>query len=184
MRIERRARAIEWLDPGTCLQRSVGPGRGRDDDLGADRGTDLARADIDVRADGNGARAPRGRPHLPLHAGIAARLQTVVDAEVARGAPDMIAAVITADGSWAGAAGIDGPKGRKAEPTDEFGIASVSKVLLASLILKLVDEGRVESSRTVGNLPRGGRYRRERRDGAPGACDALGHWRHAQWRDR
>ena len=56
----------------------------------------------------------------------------------------MIAAVITADGMWAGAAGIDGPKGRKAEATDEFGIASVSKVLLAALILKLADQGKVD----------------------------------------
>ena len=56
----------------------------------------------------------------------------------------MIAAVITADGTWAGAAGVDGPKGRKAEPTDEFGIPSVSKVLLASLVLKLADEGKIE----------------------------------------
>ena len=60
------------------------------------------------------------------------------------GAPDMIAAVMTADGTWAGAAGIDGPKGREAEPTDEFGIASVSKVVLAALVLKLVDKGKIE----------------------------------------
>ena len=53
-------------------------------------------------------------PTSPLDAGTAARLQAVVDGAVEHGAPDMIAAVITADGTWAGAAGIDGPKGRKA----------------------------------------------------------------------
>ncbi len=56
----------------------------------------------------------------------------------------MIAAVITADGTWAGAAGVDGPKGRQAEATDEFGIASVSKTLLAALILKLADQGKID----------------------------------------
>ena len=83
-------------------------------------------------------------PTKPVDAATAGRLQAVVDGAVDHGAPDMIAAVITADGTWAGAAGIDGPKGRKAESTDEFGIASVSKVLLAALVLKLADQGRIE----------------------------------------
>jgi len=78
-------------------------------------------------------------------------LQAVLDADVARGEPDMIAAVITADGTWAGAAGVDGPKGRKAQPTDEFGIASVSKVALAALILKLAEQGKIELDAPLAN---------------------------------
>ena len=73
-------------------------------------------------------------PTADLDAATAARLQDVVDKAVAHGAPDMIAAVMTPDGAWAGAAGVDGPDGRKAEPTDEFGIASVSKPILAALV--------------------------------------------------
>ena len=138
--IERRVRASERLDLRSCFQPTVGPGHGRDDDLGAD----VARADIDVRADGHAARAAGSAPTKPVDAATAGRLQAVVDGAVDHGAPDMIAAVITADGTWAGAAGIDGPKGRKAESTDEFGIASVSKVLLAALVLKLADQGRIE----------------------------------------
>ena len=83
-------------------------------------------------------------PTKPVDAATAGRLQAAVDKEVAAGAPDLIAAVITADGTWAGAAGVDGPKGRKAEPTDEFGIASVSKMLLAALVLKLADDGKID----------------------------------------
>jgi CubicO group peptidase (beta-lactamase class C family) len=52
--------------------------------------------------------------------------------------------VVTADGTWAGAAGIDGPNGRTARPTDEFGIASVSKLLLAALVLKLAEQGKLD----------------------------------------
>lgn len=80
----------------------------------------------------------------PVDAATAGRLQAAVDKEVADGAPDLIAAVITADGTWAGAEGVDGPNGRKAEATDEFGIASVSKMLLSALILKLADDGKID----------------------------------------
>jgi CubicO group peptidase (beta-lactamase class C family) len=83
-------------------------------------------------------------PAKPLDGRIADRLQTAIDLEVAQGTPDVIAAVVTAEGMWAGAAGIDGPNGRKAQPTDEFGIASVSKLLLAALVLKLAEEGKLE----------------------------------------
>ena len=90
-------------------------------------------------------------PTAALDAETAARLQAVVDGAVADGAPDMIAAVLTADGTWAGAAGVDGPDGRKAEPTDEFGIASVSKVILAALILKLADQGKLDLDASIAN---------------------------------
>jgi D-alanyl-D-alanine carboxypeptidase len=52
--------------------------------------------------------------------------------------------VITADGTWAGAAGIDGPNGRRAQATDEFGIASVTKMILATLVLRLAEQDKVD----------------------------------------
>jgi len=83
-------------------------------------------------------------PATTLDKAKAATLQGILDRIVAGGAPDAIAAVITADGTWAGAAGIDGPKGRLARPDDEFGIASVSKTLLAALVMRLAEQGKID----------------------------------------
>jgi D-alanyl-D-alanine carboxypeptidase len=63
---------------------------------------------------------------------------------VASGAPDAIAAVITEDGSWAGAAGIAGANGRKATPKDEFAIASITKTFTAALVMRLVEQGKMD----------------------------------------
>ena len=99
-------------------------------------------------------------PALPtgkLDATTAAALQKVLDDLVAQGAPDAIAAVITADGHWSGAAGVDGPKGRLADPADQFGLISGSKTVLATLILRLVQDGRMDLDTPLasylGNLP-------------------------------
>ena len=86
-------------------------------------------------------------PSLPTAAitrGRADAMQAILDAAVAAGAPDAIAAVITADGSWAGASGIGGPDGRKATVADEFAIANVTKVITASLVMRLVEQGRMD----------------------------------------
>ncbi len=86
-------------------------------------------------------------PALPagsLDATTAAALQKVLDDLVASGAPDAIASVITADGQWSGAAGVDGPKGRAADPADQFGLISGGKTVLATLILRLVQDGRID----------------------------------------
>jgi D-alanyl-D-alanine carboxypeptidase len=83
-------------------------------------------------------------PTGELDAAHAGALQRALDDLVAAGSPDAIAAVITPDGSWSGAAGIDGPKGRRALPTDHFGLASVSKPILAALVLKLVEQGKLD----------------------------------------
>ncbi|MFL5645113.1 MAG: serine hydrolase domain-containing protein [Chloroflexota bacterium] len=72
-----------------------------------------------------------------------AALQAVLEHMVAAGAPDAIAAVITEDGTWSGAAGTAGPKGRKATAVDEFAVASITKTLTAALVLRLVDQGRM-----------------------------------------
>jgi len=74
----------------------------------------------------------------------AATLQGILDRIVAGGAPDAIAAVITADGTWAGAAGIDGPRERQATVHDEFALASISKTFVATLVLRLVEQGKID----------------------------------------
>ncbi len=93
-------------------------------------------------------------PDLPiagLGASRVAKLQGVLNRLVAAGAPDAIGAVITADGVWAGAAGVDGPNGRTATPGDEFNIASVSKPMLAALILRLAEDGKLDLDAPLSN---------------------------------
>ena len=63
---------------------------------------------------------------------------------VASGAPDAIAAVITDEGTWAGAAGIAGPNQRKATANDEFAIASITKTFTAALVMRLVEQGKMD----------------------------------------
>jgi D-alanyl-D-alanine carboxypeptidase len=82
-------------------------------------------------------------PKTAVPDATAARFQDVLDGIVISGSPDVIAAVVTRDGRWAGAAGVDGPHGRLAEPTDEFAIASVSKVFVATLVMRLVQQGKM-----------------------------------------
>lgn len=71
-------------------------------------------------------------------------MQRVLESVIHDGAPDIIAAVITPDGSWSGAAGIGGPDGRTATVADEFAIASVTKVITATLVMRLVEQGRMD----------------------------------------
>ena len=71
-------------------------------------------------------------------------MQEALDEAVRAGAPDMIAAVITEDGAWFGAAGIGGPDGRLATPLDEFAIASLTKTLTAVLIMRLAEKGTID----------------------------------------
>jgi D-alanyl-D-alanine carboxypeptidase len=93
----------------------------------------------------SGTRSPFGSlPPGSLDGGTASRLQRVLDATVKAGSPDAIAAVVTADGIWTGASGIDGPDGRRASPEDVFAIASISKTFTAALIMRLVDDGEVD----------------------------------------
>ena len=83
-------------------------------------------------------------PTAGLDASRSAALQAVLDAAVRDGAPDAIAAVVTADGTWAGAAGIGGPEGRAATAEDEFAIASVTKMFTATLIMRLAEQGKID----------------------------------------
>ena len=79
-----------------------------------------------------------------LEQGAVDKLQAVLEAIVVRGSPDAIAAVITPHGVWAGAAGVDGPNGRRATPQDEFAISSISKTFTAAAILKLAEQGTID----------------------------------------
>ena len=71
-------------------------------------------------------------------------MQEVLETAVRFGAPDVIAAVITEQGTWAGAAGIAGPENRPAAAEDEFAIASLSKTLTAVLIMRLAEKGTID----------------------------------------
>ena len=83
-------------------------------------------------------------PTGSLDSASVSRLQRVLDATVKAGSPDAIAAVVTPRGIWTGASGIDGPDGRRASPRDVFAIASISKTFSAALIMRLVDDGKVD----------------------------------------
>lgn len=74
----------------------------------------------------------------------AVALQKVLDGVVAGGDPDAIAAVITQDGTWSGAAGIAGPDGRLATVRDEFAIASITKTFTAAVVMRLVEQGKMD----------------------------------------
>ena len=56
----------------------------------------------------------------------------------------MIAAVITADGTWSGAAGTVGPDSTTSSPDDIFAIASATKPVVAALMLRLEELGKVD----------------------------------------
>jgi D-alanyl-D-alanine carboxypeptidase len=56
----------------------------------------------------------------------------------------VIAAVVTPQGVWSGAAGVDGPDGRLAAPQDVFAIASISKMFTAAILMRLADEGKID----------------------------------------
>lgn len=71
-------------------------------------------------------------------------LQAVLDDIVAGGSPNAIAAVITPQGRWAGAAGVSGPDGRAATAEDVASLASVSKLFVAAAGLRLAEEGRID----------------------------------------
>jgi D-alanyl-D-alanine carboxypeptidase len=74
----------------------------------------------------------------------ASSLQGVLDDAVQTGLPDVIAAIVSPEGTWAGAAGVDGPDGRLATPNDVFAIASISKTFTAALVMRLVEQGKVD----------------------------------------
>ncbi len=93
------------------------------------------------------AAALRLLPELPtgsLDATTGAALQQALFKLVQAGAPDALAAVITPNGQWQGAAGVDGPNAQKAAPGDEFFIASVTKLIQTTALFRLAEQGKVD----------------------------------------
>ena len=73
-----------------------------------------------------------------------ARFQAALDAGIARGAPDMIGAVISPRGSWSGAAGVVGFEGRAATPKDEYYVGGISLIITAALAMRLAEQGKLD----------------------------------------
>lgn len=73
--------------------------------------------------------------------GLQETLDDLVDAEAATA---VLLRARTADGEWSGAAGVsDVRTGRPADPAGYFRIGSVTKTFAATVLLQLVDEGRL-----------------------------------------
>lgn len=83
-------------------------------------------------------------PTNDVEASSAGKFQQVLDKSVQGGNPAVLAAVLTPQGMWVGAAGVDGPSERKATPKDIWAIASISKTFTAALIFKLVEAGKIK----------------------------------------
>ena len=106
-------------------------------------------------------------------AAVAARLQAVVDAAVGRGAPDVMAAVITPRGTWSGAAGVGGADRRPATAEDAYYVGVDLADLHRRDDLRLAEEGSDRPRRTAGRLPGRPRRRHERRDRPAGARSPI-----------
>lgn len=83
-------------------------------------------------------------PTSALDASTAAALQKTLDGELESAIPDVLATVITPDGTWSGAAGVDGPEGRKAAVGDVVSIASVTKTFTSAVIFRLAEQKRID----------------------------------------
>jgi D-alanyl-D-alanine carboxypeptidase len=74
-----------------------------------------------------------------------ATLQRLVDGVVEAGAPGAVALVRTGHGTWQGASGLgDLTARRPARPSDRFRIGSVTKSFVATVVLQLVGEGKLQ----------------------------------------
>ena len=85
-------------------------------------------------------------PGVIEDAAVAARLQAVVDAAVGRGAPDIMAAVITPRGTWSGAAGVGGADLRPASAEDAYYVGAISQIFTAATTLRLAEWARSTST--------------------------------------
>jgi D-alanyl-D-alanine carboxypeptidase len=79
---------------------------------------------------------------------LQATLERLAGGTAAKGAA---AAIVTPDGSWAGATGLDGA-GTPIEPTSAFGIGSVSKTVAAAEILHLASQGKLDLDSPVADV--------------------------------
>lgn len=80
----------------------------------------------------------------PLDSGVVAAVQRQLDEWVASGAgPGVAAAVVSAHGSWTGAAGLDGT-GQPLQPDAAMGIGSITKTVVAAEVMLLTERGLVD----------------------------------------
>ena len=85
---------------------------------------------------------PPADTRLPASTG--SRLQAVLDGSLADGGRvGVTAAVVTADGTWAGAAGRDGA-GERLRPNSAMSAGSVTKTFVAAEVVRLAGEGLVD----------------------------------------
>ncbi|MEV4969413.1 serine hydrolase domain-containing protein [Streptomyces scopuliridis] len=93
----------------------------------------------------NGAGAGAGAGRAGHHA-----TQQQLDAAVSDGVPGALAQVTDRDGVWNGAAGVaDRTTGRERLPQDTYRIASLTKTFVATVLLQLDAEGRLDLDDTV-----------------------------------
>lgn len=90
--------------------------------------------------------APTSAPQ-PLDPALAAQLQAVLDATVARGDSPGAVLSVTIPGyqPWSGASGIaDRSDGRRMQPETLIHISSITKMFTAVIVLQLVEEGKID----------------------------------------
>jgi CubicO group peptidase (beta-lactamase class C family) len=85
---------------------------------------------------------------------FAAELQTILDDGVAHGIPGLSAAIATHNGiRWISAAGLANVQTHEPMwPDMLFGIGSITKTLVAVVILQLAEEGRLHLDHTAANV--------------------------------
>jgi len=89
----------------------------------------------------------------PASSGEGRALRVLLDAErVHYGAAGALAVVRVGDQRWAVATGAADSSGTPLEPTDTFRIASITKPIVAALMLEAVDRGEVSLDDVVGDL--------------------------------
>lgn len=109
--------------------------------------TDAAEPTLAVDVSSSPATYALGRfpdvPDQPVPGATAKAMQAVLDAAVERGLPGVTASVLSPDaGAWSGAAGTaDGIN--PVEVGSQFAIASITKTVIATAILRLVEAGRL-----------------------------------------
>ena len=76
------------------------------------------------------------------------KFQEVLDAAVASGYPDAIAAVLTPQGAGPELPGSTDP-GPASAPDDVFAIASITKTFTSALIMRLAEQGKIDLDRPL-----------------------------------
>ncbi|WP_432065403.1 serine hydrolase domain-containing protein [Streptomyces sp. C10-9-1] len=100
------------------------------------------------------APAPAGTAAAPPAAGPGAHqaTQEALDAAVAAGAPGAVAGAVRGHRAWRGTAGAaDLDTGKPRTPRDRFRVGSITKTFVATVLLQLEAEGRIDLDESVGS---------------------------------